>query len=289
VTVAEVEDLSARQVFDVLELRNAVAASGISPLSDQAVAAVKGQAPGRHFLQTTDAGLVGYAYLEPGDDPATELVVGDGGDAAEILDEVTRAAGSSLRIWTRGDRAAMNEVLPSQGFVLVRTLLQLRCQLGATMLAEPAWADGVTVRTFEVGADETAWLAVNNAAFAGHPEQSNWTLDDIRAREDEAWFDAGGFFLAEAGNRIVGFHWTKVHADRPGTELGEVYVIGVDPSMQGKGLGEALLLQGLRQLRDRGLATVLLYVEADNRGAIALYERHGFTKWDSDRMYRKTG
>jgi mycothiol synthase len=290
VGIAEVDDLSARQVYDVLELRNAVAAaSGTSPLSDHVVAAVKGQAAGRHFLQTAAADLVGYAYLETAADPVAELLVGDGGDVARILDAVTRSAGSSLRVWTRGDNAPLNGVLPGLGFTLVRTLLQLRCPLGTQPIAAAVWPDGVVVRTFEVDSDEATWLALNNAAFAGHPEQASWTLEDIRARENEPWFDPAGFFLAEVGGRVVGFHWTKVH-EKAGGDLGEVYVIGVDPSMQGRGLGEALLLHGLHHLReDRGLSTVLLYVEADNRGAIALYERHGFTAWDSDRMFASAG
>jgi mycothiol synthase len=290
VGIAEIEDLSVRQVYDVMELRNAVAAaSGTSPLSDHAVAAVKGQAPGRHFLQTFEADLVGYAYLEAAPNPVAELLVGDTGDVARILDAVTSAAGSSLRVWTRGDNAPLNDVLPGLGFTLVRTLLQLRCPVGTQPIADAVWPDGVTVRSFRVDSDEATWLAINNAAFAGHPEQASWTLEDLRARENEPWFDPAGFFLAEADGRVVGFHWTKVH-EKPGGDLGEVYVIGVDPAMQGRGLGEALLLHGLHHLReDRGLATVLLYVEADNRGAIALYERHGFTSWDSDRMFASAG
>jgi mycothiol synthase len=269
----------------VLDLRNAVAAAtGTSPLSDHVVSSVKGHAPGRHFLQTSDAGLVGYAHLDLGPDPVVELLVGDDGDVTELLRAVTQAAGQAVRIWTRGDDSPLNDVLPGLGFTMTRTLLQRRCPLGGAELAEPSWPDGVAVRTFRVGADEAAWLAVNNAAFAGHPEQAGWTLDDIQAREDEAWFDPDGFFLADAGDRLVGFHWTKEHDGG----LGEVYVIGVDPSMQGKGLGEALLLRGLHHLRDRGLATGLLYVEADNRGAVALYERHGFTKWSADRQFSRS-
>jgi mycothiol synthase len=285
--VTEVDDLSFRQVYDVMELRSVVAAaSGTSPLSDHVVSAVKGHAPGRHFVQMADDRLVGYAHLDTGADPVAELLVGGAGEASELLTAVSRAAGSSLRIWTRGDKAPLNDVLPALGYTSTRTLLQMRCPLGTSSVAEPAWPDGVVVRTFRVGIDEEPWLAVNNAAFAGHPEQAGWTSEDLRAREAEAWFDPAGFFLADLDGRIVGFHWTKVH-EKVGGNLGEVYVIGVDPSTQGKGLGEALLLRGLQHLKDLGLATVLLYVEADNRGAIALYERHGFTRWDADRMFSR--
>ena len=87
------------------------------------------------------------------------------------------------------------------------------------------------------GADEDAWLAVNAAAFAGHSEQGRWTRADLLAREAEPWFDPAGFLLAERENVLLGFHWTKVHADG----MGEVYVLGVDPAAHGLGLGSALL------------------------------------------------
>jgi mycothiol synthase len=285
--IEQVAALSPSQTAEVLALRDQVAAAErISPLSDHVVAALRSEATGTHLLQYDGDRLVGYATVEGDDDPVAELLAVAAYDVSSLVDAVVAAAGSGVRVWTRGDRSGLGSRLAERGWQPVRVLLQLRRALGQPPLAEPAWPPGVRVRTFVVGADEQAWLTVNNAAFAGHPDQSGWTLADIAAREREPWFDPSGFFLAERDGEIVGFHWTKVHPAGPAEAIGEVYVIGVAPQMQGQRLGEALLLHGLRHLHDLGLAAVKLYTDDTNVAASALYERMAFTRWDSDRCYR---
>jgi mycothiol synthase len=150
------------------------------------------------------------------------------------------------------------------------------------------WPAGVTVRTFVPGADEDAWLAVNNRAFAEHPEQGNWSRETIERREAEPWFDPEGFLLACDDDGLAGFCWTKVHPARPPVEphvLGEIYVIGVDPSRQGTGLGRALTVGGLESLTQRGIAHGMLFVDAANTAAVGLYTALGFTTHRLDRAY----
>jgi mycothiol synthase len=65
-----------------------------------------------------------------------------------------------------------------------------------------------------------------------------------------------------------------VHDETPA--FGEVYVVGVSPRAQGGGLGKRLTLTGLHHLAGLGLDEVILYVEADNAPAVAVYERLGF-------------
>ena len=129
---------------------------------------------------------------------------------------------------------------------------------------------------------------MNNAAFAWHPEQGGWTDAEIAERRAEAWFDPDGLFMAfdEQSGALLGFHWTKVHS----AILGEVYVVGVDPAAQGRGLGGLLTLIGLHHLAERltvdGVEPdVMLYVEADNTAAVKTYERLGFDIANTDVAY----
>ena len=88
---------------------------------------------------------------------------------------------------------------------------------------------------------------------------------------------------------MLGFHWTKQHDALGEAGLGEVYVLGVDPDAQGRGLAKALLLTGLAHLRDAGDEVVELYVEADQPGPVGLYRAYGFTDASRDVMYAGPG
>jgi mycothiol synthase len=282
--------LTGPQADEVRALIAAVtAADGARPVSDSTMLRLK-HSPGgdRHLLLHLGDKLAGYAHLESdGDRAEAELAVApeartSGADRL-LLDEVRRAAAGPIQLWAHGEHSGVLGLARAAGLEPDRVLLQLRRPLAEPPLDDPQWPDGVTVRTFVPGQDEAAWLTVNNRAFADHPDQSGWTVEDVTDREAEDWFDPAGFFLTESAGEVVGFHWTKVHPATDSDEaLGEVYVIGIDPSMRGRRLGPALTLHGLRHLRDAGLPTAMLYVDESNEVAVRLYERLGFTRHDVD-------
>ena len=78
--------------------------------------------------------------------------------------------------------------------------------------------------------------------------------------------------LVEAG-RVLGYALSLV---REGTAPARLYSIAVDRAARGRGLGAALLRDAERQARRRGRDALRLEVRADNRAAIALYERAGY-------------
>jgi mycothiol synthase len=69
--------------------------------------------------------------------------------------------------------------------------------------------------------------------------------------------------------------------------VGEVYVVGVAPDFQGRGLAKPLTLAGLQHLRDEGLTTVILYVDGDNDAAVRTYSGLGFTRRALDVQYAR--
>ncbi|MFI2620001.1 mycothiol synthase [Streptomyces sp. NPDC018584] len=275
-------------------LAEAARADGQQAVSEQGRLQLRGgEREGvRHLLLSVDHRLIGYAQLEdtdPVEAPAAELVVHPShrgrGHGRALGTALLGESGRRLRVWAHGGHSAARHLAQVLGLALFRELRQMRRPLADLNLPEPVLPPGVTIRTFVPGQDDAAWLAVNAEAFAHHPEQGALTQRDLDDRMAEPWFDPAGFFLAvrESDGELVGFHWTKVHAEE---RLGEVYVVGVRPGAQGGGLGKALTTTGLRHLAAAGLPTAMLYVDADNKAAVSVYERLGFVTYETDLMYR---
>lgn len=227
-----------------------------------------------------------------GRDPA-ELVVDPEHRRRGVGSRLARALLAGGGIWAHGNPPPAAALAGSLGLVTTRELLQLRRGL------VDGWSvdlpDGVRIRTFRQGRDEDAFLAVNASAFAWHPEQGRLDRTGLAAAMAQDWFDAAGFFLAvDAADTLLGFHWTKVHPTDPTPPrggptdpIGEIYVLGVDPDSPVRRLGGPLTATGLDYLAARGLSTVMLYVEADNERALALYHRFGFATHQSDVVYSR--
>lgn len=245
--------------------------------------------------------VLAYGHVDHGDagsPPSAELVVDPQtrrqGVGGQLLDHVL-ARWPDVRLWSHGDLQDARRLYTSRHLSVVRELWQMSRPLAGEWSDLPDHdidlPEGLRLRTFQVGQDEQAWLAVNARAFAHHAEQGRMTLTDLQEREAEPWFDPQGFFVVEDTTqrdadgvaRIAAFHWTKVEPED--RTRGEVYVVGVDPDYQGRGLGTTVTLVGLQHLRARGVVTATLYVDGDNPAAIATYHRLGFERSAIDVMY----
>lgn len=201
------------------------------------------------------------------------------GVGRSLLDEALPAEGS-VSAWSHGDHPAAAALARSHGFERVRELWVMRRDMTEPL---PAYDEG-RVRCY-LSSDADELLRVNAAAFAHHLEQGAMDAANLAERMTEPWFDPAGLLVVAEGDRMLGFHWTKQHSP----DLGEVYVVGIDPDAQGGGLGKLLTLAGLHHLRVRGVGEVLLYVESDNAPAVAVYSGLGFRHdaADTHAMYRR--
>ena len=286
----------AQAVRDLIGRADAV--DGTAPVSEQVIHSLTRDSDARHLVEVADDVVVGYANLVPGHDehPAMAEVVVDPGHrgrglGGELVEAALTAGGDGARVWAHGDLPAARAVAHRLGLTGVRELLQLRRPLDVPALPAVEVPDSIVLRTYRGPSDDAELLRVNAAAFAWHPEQGRWTEVDVEERRAEAWFDPEGLFLAfdaAEPDVLLGFHWTKVHpASETDDALGEVYVVAIDPSAQGRGLGRLLTLAGLHHLRDRGLRTVLLYVEGDNTAALNTYGKLGFERFHVDVAYAR--
>ncbi len=265
----------------------AEAADGVGAISEAFRLAVGPARDGVvHLLRRDGDAVVGYAQVAAAGTPdaVAELVVDPParrhGHGRALLDAALAEGVRS--VWAHGMLPAADALARAAGLEMTRSLHLMTRPLTDADAVDPVLPEGFSVRAFEPGRDDETWVALNAAAFARHPEQGRLTVADLHERMAQPWFDPAGLLLVveHTTGQVVAFHWTKVQG-----EVGEVYVVGVDPAHQGRGLGGPVTRLGLAHLARAGLREVELYVDGDNTAARRTYERLGFTDAAADGQY----
>jgi mycothiol synthase len=225
-------------------------------------------------------GTDGFALLRGhGLDLAVRPDARGSGVGTALAEAALAEAPGDLTAWSHVDHPAARAIAARVGLAATRELWVM--ERDASPVEVPV-VDGVTVRGYHPDdADEV--LRVNATAFAHHPEQGSMDAADLAERMAEPWFDPAGLLVADTGDGLLGFHWTKQHS----ADLGEVYVVAVDPAAQGRGLGRALTAAGLAHLDSVGVRRIILYVESDNPPAIATYSHLGFAHTETHVQYTR--
>jgi mycothiol synthase len=251
------------------------AVSGIAGISAEHLRSeweLPGFTLGEDNLVADDGGrAVGYAAVTP----RRELVLAAAGDtvADELLERIlVRARGRGHELVTlavRSPTSLLGALVKRHRFVLDRETLLMWRPLGGA-LDDPRLPPTVALRTFEL-ADAAAVHRLLDEAYLGWDSgylpvaHADW----VAAMVGDSEFDASVWWLAERAGALVGcaLHWSS----------GWLKDLAVAHSERGRGLGAALVQQGLAEFSRRSLSRVGLKVDGSNpTGAIRLYERLGF-------------
>ena len=98
--------------------------------------------------------------------------------------------------------------------------------------------------------------------------------------------EGDNMFVAMNEGKVAGFVGLRVH---PEDQMGEIYVIAVDPELQRKGIGTALIDFAMARFREAGLKSAMVETGGDpgHQGSPAVYEAAGFERWPVARYFRK--
>jgi len=271
-------------------ISRATAHDGHPPFSDGSL--VELRSGERHAVWVDD---VAVALVSPTE---AEFVVDPlarrQGHGQALLHTLLMDAPADLLIWAHGAHPGALALAARFGLQPVRQLLQLRLHLAEVAksvdVSGATSTDLATSRKITHGmkGHEDAWVELNARAFASHPEQGSVTRADLDALMSEAWFVDDDVLLLWDGDALVGYSWMKVEraSTSSANDIGEFYVVGVDPSRQGEGIGRSLVAAGLDHLAARNIPIAHLYVEGDNTAAVRLYRSFGFRDQALDIQYR---
>ncbi|RJS86896.1 GNAT family N-acetyltransferase [Candidatus Bathyarchaeota archaeon] len=152
----------------------------------------------------------------------------------------------------------------------------------------------VDMRKLDVTSEEDIILLNNleNECFKEHfnyrpsqiEETRHWLLEN-------PWLQWQAYFFAELEGKSVGYISIGIdekYNREKETLSGWINDIGVLKPFRRRGIGTALMLKGLKELKNKGLENALLYVDDENpTKAIKLYEKIGFKIVKKTQIYQK--
>lgn len=201
------------------------------------------------------------------------------------------APNTTLWTGTRDTYRFATELYRRNGYQVVRQFGRMQRSL-LEPLPMPHFPEGFVVRSSQKEADVERWVDMYNQTFIDHWEFHPMTVEEHKARlqrptyrPDLDWVAIApdGTFAAFASCGIA----EKANA-RTGRQEGWVNVLGTRRGFRRQGLGRAMLLTGMQVLKDNGMTTALLGVDAENQNqARTLYESVGFEWAHTSLSYKK--
>lgn len=185
---------------------------------------------------------------------------------------------TALGTWSGDTQPGDIGLLEANGYQQVRWFFDMtRPNLDNIEL--PPMPDGLEVRPVAAEQVRQVWHA-DIEAFRDHWGGGDDSDEALRRYLDSPDHDLGLWLIAWDGDEVAGGIINGIERgenEALGVQRGWLHSVFTRRPWRKRGLASALIGQSLKLLRDRGMTSAVLGVDADNpTGALALYERAGF-------------
>lgn len=115
---------------------------------------------------------------------------------------------------------------------------------------------------------------------------AGWQTRQLADIEQLLATESQNIFVADASGEVAGFVGVRIH---PEDQMGEIYILAVDPDHQRGGVATSLMEFAFDHMRKLGLAMVMVETGGDPGHATsrACYESVGFERWPVARYFKK--
>jgi len=193
------------------------------------------------------------------------------------LGRVAMEGGSALFALCRSDDPATRALVESAGFTLHDEELRMRRPLDEP-IDEPVVPPGFAIRPLAGFTELPAWIELYDAIFGPGRAPSQRRAATMRDQDYNAALD---LVAVDANERLVAMCWTSIagyEATHCGTIEGRMGPTAVAENYRRIGLGRAIVLSGLRALREHGAQVAMLETDMDNVAAQRVYGAAGYRR-----------
>jgi mycothiol synthase len=189
------------------------------------------------------------------------------------------------------DQLTSISALEAYGFEPARYFVTMTRSLTAPLPPSSA-PEGFTLRPLQGLAEAAGWVEMVNDAFADHWQPHELTLEAFEHELRSGRYQPQFYQLASsADGAFAAFCQCGIEtssAEAHNRREGVIALLGTRPAFRRRGLGQAMLAQGLHVLQARGARVASLQVDTANpTGALQLYQTAGFGPQETWIVYRK--
>ncbi len=252
------------------------------------------------FVAEFNAKLVGYlsVTLEPGIQRA--LLEGlvhprhrRKGIATKLfsssMQRVKESGVKATQISVLENNSAAKSLLAKLECQFIRNFFELKLDIHNTRL--PAAKRSSITRRRLKQVQENLLTEIQNRCFADTWGFNPNTIEEIAYRLNMHGRSPDDVILTFLEDKLVGYCWTLINSEENAKRVknkGSIHMLGVDPDYRNQEIGKAILLNGLEDLKGKGVDIVELTVDSENPAACSLYESVGFEVYAKTEWYEKT-